>query len=289
MAQKNVRQQQSSKISRSKAKKQRMRTIRRSLIALSACAFVAILITASIWVQNNRIIDKTHQMLAASSMNASRDAGLRVRHIYIDGREKTPQAAVLSALGVNLGGSLLELSPADAKARLESISTIREASIERVLPDTVRVVLEERKPVAIWQNKKVLHVIDKDGIILKGEDAKNYPKLMLFVGEGAPTKTAELLAMLAAHPQLHKQVTAAVRIADRRWNLRMSNGVTLMLPEDDANKALDKFAKIEQDQEVLEKPILSVDMRLPERIFIKLTPENVARRKPKAQGSRTET
>jgi cell division protein FtsQ len=289
MAQKKTREKQLVKISRSKAKRQRMQTIRRWLLATASLCILASLITIGLWIQHNQIVSKASQALASTSMNATRQAGLRVRNIYIDGREKTSQAAILSALGVQLGGSLLALNPAQAKERLEEISTIRQASIERILPDTIHVTLEERTPVAIWQNKQVLHLIDKDGIVLEGEDAKKYKHLMLFVGEGAPIRATELMHMLSSQPELEKQVTAAIRIGDRRWNLRLKNGVNLLLPEEDTEKAWEKLAELEKNQSVLEKPIVAIDMRLPERIFIRLTPENVARRIPKARGPRTET
>lgn len=289
MAQKQTRQKQSTKISRSKAKRQRIQAIRRSMFALGIFCVIASVIVAGIWITQNQIISKATHAISTSSLHASREAGLRVRNIYIDGREKTPQASILAALGVTLGGSMLELSPIEAKQRLEGISTIRQASVERILPDTVHVTIEERKPVAIWQNKQILRLIDKDGVVLEGENAKNYSHLMLFIGEGAPTKATELLKMLSSQPELEKQVSAAIRINDRRWNLRMKNGINLMLPEEDAEKAWEQFAKIEKDQTILEKPVLAIDMRLPERVFIKLTPENVLRRTPKARGSRTET
>ena len=47
-----------------------------------------------------------------------------------------------------------------------------------------------------------------------------------------------LLDMLASEPDLAARVTAAVRVGDRRWNLRIDNAIDVLLPEDDAGRRL---------------------------------------------------
>lgn len=294
MAQQTTRQKQSTKILREREQRMKRRLVRR-WVAGGACALVlAGLASGGIWIKEQQIVEKTSDMVAQSFMQATRDAGLRVRNIYIQGRQKTDQAQVLEALGTGLGGPLLEVSLEDARARLEAISTVHHASVERVFPDTLKVTLQERQPVAIWQYKQQLQLVDAEGKVLEGEDPKSYPKLMVVVGEGAPSHAKALMDALAKQPEIEKNVAAAVRIGDRRWNLKMNGGVSVMLPEDGEADALQKLVKMQQEQSILQKSITAIDMRLQERIFIKLTPESMQRRlpdakKPQGQGPRTET
>ena len=71
---------------------------------------------------------------------------------------------------------------------------------------------------------------------------------------------------------------AYIRVADRRWDLRLENGVTIRLPETEPVEALAEIARMDREQGLLSRDIASVDMRLEDRIVIKLTPDALARR-----------
>ena len=51
--------------------------------------------------------------------------------------------------------------------------------------------------------------------------AKIAGQVPLVVGDGAPKAAAVLLDLLASMPELQNRMVAAVRVGDRRWNLRM--------------------------------------------------------------------
>ncbi len=292
MAQQTTRQKQSRKIRKDREKRVKLRVVRRWAMLAALGAVLVVIASGGMWIKQHNVIERITVAASQAMWDVTREGGLRVRNIYIEGRQKTDQIAVLKALGVGLGGSLLQVSLEDARAQMEAISTVRRASVERVFPDTLKVTLQERQPIAIWQSKQKLFLVDDEGKILEGEDPKAYPHLMVVVGLGAPEKAKDLLALLAKEPELDKQVMAAVRVGERRWNLKFNGGVNVMLPEEGEEAALHKLAKMQQEQSIFQKSITAIDMRLQERIFIKLTPESMQRRLPEAhkpQGPRTET
>ncbi|MBO6784737.1 MAG: cell division protein FtsQ, partial [Alphaproteobacteria bacterium] len=63
----------------------------------------------------------------------------------------------------------------------------------------------------------------------------DYP---LIVGEGAPAHAAQLLDLLHAYPAVASATEAAVRVSQRRWNLRLRTGIDVRLPEQDIPVAL---------------------------------------------------
>ena len=70
------------------------------------------------------------------------------------------------------------------------------------------------------------------------------PDLPLVVGEGAGKNAADLFETLKPFDSVTKQMVAALRVGDRRWTLKLSSGVDIMLPDDgvaDALKTLIKF------------------------------------------------
>jgi cell division protein FtsQ len=63
------------------------------------------------------------------------------------------------------------------------------------------------------------------------------------------------------------------RVADRRWTLTFDNGVKLHLPEQDLGRAWAKFAQLERNQGLLDRDIAVVDLRLPDRLVVRLSPD----------------
>ena len=142
--------------------------------------------------------------------------------------------------------------------------------MRRVWPDRIYVRVVERTPVAIWQNEGELAVIDRDGHTISGEDVTRFTSLPLVVGKGAESAAAALLDLLAQQPTLRDHVKAAVRVGERRWNLRLDNGVEVRLPEEGAQTALAELVRLAREQDILSRDIKAIDLRFPDRLIVKL-------------------
>ena len=103
--------------------------------------------------------------------------------------------------------------------------------------------------------------------------------LVTLVGDDAPKGAPELLALLATEPQLERRVTAAIRVGERRWNLQMDNGIDVRLPETDIGAAWTQLAQLERDQKVLGRDVVTIDLRLPDRFVIRVSPDQVRKGK----------
>src|SRR3546814_15048721 len=70
-------------------------------------------------------------------------------------------------------------------------------------------------------------------------------------------------------------MTDAVWIGGRRWDIRFRSGETLALPEGDAAaiRALKLFAKLDGAQGLLKRGFVRFDMRLPDKLVIRVTDE----------------
>jgi len=198
--------------------------------------------------------------------------GFKVEHVYLEGRRYTALADITQAIGVRTDDPILAFSLPAIRARLEAIPRIRYAEVARVLPDQLHIHVVEREPIAVWQNEGKLHLIDTDGVVMEYIDPAQYSQLLLVVGEDAPSHAHELLSALTQEPELYKNVVSASRIGERRWNIRFKNGVELKLPEAHSTEAWQSFARMEREQHLLERAVKSVDMRLSDRVFIKLAP-----------------
>jgi cell division protein FtsQ len=206
-------------------------------------------------------------------LEASAAFGLTVADIRVEGRETTDRQTILDALGAGPGTPILAVSPRRAKERLEALSWVRSAVIERRLPDTIYVRLVERKPLALWQHNGKIELIDGEGGVIPVPRLDRFAKLPMVVGPDAATHAAALLAMLASEPDLAGRVTAAVRVGGRRWNLRIDNAVDVLLPADAPAAAWAELAGLERSSAVLKRNVQAVDLRLPDRLVLRINPE----------------
>lgn len=207
-----------------------------------------------------------NQMLAWSGQ-----AGFRIDDIFVEGRSRTPREQLLSALGVKRGDAILAVDLAAAQKRIEGIPWVRSAAIERRLPNELHILITERSPIALWQNKGRYFLVDRDGQIV-GDQIDDYANLPLTVGEGAPDHAAELVGLLEGEPSLRNRVKAAVWVGERRWNLmldRTPDGIEVRLPEEEPEAALHDLARLDAEQSLLERQLSVIDMRLPDRLVLR--------------------
>lgn len=199
-------------------------------------------------------------------------SGLRVSNVVIEGRANTPEPLLRAAIGVSKGDPIMGFSVEQARARIESLSWVEHATVERRLPGTVVVYLQERRPFAIWQNNGKFRLVDRAGQVVN-QDIAQFRNLPQIVGEGAPAAAAKLLDALAERPALAEKVVAAVRVGERRWNLRVRSGADVMLPEGHEIAAMDRLMQLEQDHSLLERPLAAIDMRLGDRLVLRPRPD----------------
>ena len=226
----------------------------------------------------------------AQAHNAIALAGFTVENLDIVGREHADEEVILAALGVGSGGSLFAVDADSAQRRLEQIPWIERARILRLLPSTLHVELVERQPFAIWQEKGKLHLIDEKGRKLAPLGERSRDDFLLVVGEGANKSAKELSEQLKDFAGLRQRLRAAIRVADRRWTLKLQNGLEVKLPEHGVVAALHRLDELEREGRVLSADISALDLRLSDRITLRLTDEAAARRKdPKAQKAQQDT
>jgi cell division protein FtsQ len=66
-------------------------------------------------------------------------------------------------------------------------------------------------------------------------------------------------------------VRAGVLISERRWNIVLAEAIEIMLPEKDAAAALARVAEIDEESGLLSRDIAAIDLRLPDKLVVRLT------------------
>lgn len=198
-------------------------------------------------------------------------AGFRITAVAINGRKQLTQDEVLAIGGVNGRSSLLFLDAAAVRDKLKSNPWIADATVLKLYPGQLQIDIVERATFALWQQDGRLSVIADDGAVLEPYVSRRFISLPLVVGKGAETRAKDFLALLARYPQVHAATKAAIFVGERRWNLRLKDGLDIRLPEHEVGHALAALSKLDKEDRLFSRDIVAVDMRLPDRLTVQLS------------------
>lgn len=214
----------------------------------------------------------------AVTMFVARATGATVTSIVVEGAVYTGKDEMQEALGLGKGDSLVGFDAGKARARIEKLPWVRLASVDRELPATVKVMVYEHVPLARVVSEGAIWVVNQEGKGIVQDGDNRFAGLPLLQGDGAATSAGALFATLSAWPQLISQLREAKFVGHRRWDLRFVSGVVVQLPEETANygpgAALPILAKLEETRHVLTLNAGEVDLRLPDKVVLRL-PDNV--------------
>ena len=204
-------------------------------------------------------------------------SGFVLAGVDVEGRKILTDGEILEALGTRPGQSLVFLDVTAARERLMQNPLVIEASVRKLYPDRVAVTVKEREPYALWQHGEKMSVIAQDGTVIEGAEGGRFTDLPMLVGSGAEISAKSILSALEPYPELRKNIYAVVRVGDRRWNLRLTNGMDVKLPQDGMDKALAAFVKLDASSQLSGRDITEVDLRLPDRATVRLSDDAAAK------------
>lgn len=196
---------------------------------------------------------------------------LQVQHVYIIGRTQTKPAHIEHITQPLINQPILHLSLRNIQQQLISALNTDRIIVKRVLPHTLIIAIDERIPVAIWQNENQHFLLDKEGQILTMQ-AYALPqsvKLPLILGSQAPLHLSHLLQTLQTQATLYSEVKIAQFVGNRRWDLYFHNQTKLLLPEKNFEDSWTQFAHLNKKFGLLDKSLEYIDLRVPYRMIIK--------------------
>jgi len=203
---------------------------------------------------------------------AANTAGFRITSVMLSGNVHVTREEVLAIAGVTGTRSLLFLDVATVRERLKTNPWIADATVLKLYPGELQLSIAERKAFALWQKDGRVSVIADDGTVLDPYIAPTLARLPLVVGRGAETRAKAFLALLDRYPAIRDQVRASILVGERRWNLRLRNGLDIRLPETEAASALERLVMLERESKLTTRDISAIDMRLSDRVTVRLSP-----------------
>jgi cell division protein FtsQ len=222
------------------------------------------------------VVKGDHVATVTAALRDARDSaanavGFRITAIALAGNHHVSREEVLASAGITGTTSLLFLDVGEARERLKTNPWIADATVLKLYPGELQIGIKEREAFALWQKDGRVAVIADDGTVLEPYVAPRLLRLPLVVGAGAETRAKEFLALLEPYPTLREFVRAAVLVGERRWNLRLNNGIDIELPETGAATALAQLVALDREKNLITRDIAVIDLRLPDRITVRLS------------------
>jgi cell division protein FtsQ len=209
--------------------------------------------------------------LADARDAVAKAAGFRIAAIALSGNRQITREEILATAGVTGRKSLVFFDVDAARTKLKTNPWIADATVLKLYPDRLQISIVEREPFALWQINGKVSVVAADGTVLEPYVARRFTGLPFVVGRGAQLRAKAFLVELDRFPDVRTQVRAAILVAERRWNLRLKNGIDVRLPAENVAGALARLVALDSEKKLLSRDIVAVDLRLTDRVTVRLS------------------
>ncbi|MDP3371652.1 MAG: cell division protein FtsQ/DivIB [Candidatus Paracaedibacteraceae bacterium] len=257
---------------RIRAKRNRSQVLSWFIAATLIALTVAIAVSVAFGLPQKLYISTKDRLILFSGQ-----VGLDVRDVFVEGRKNASLDIVMSAVQVATKTPILLYDIEAIRDNLLKIDWIKTAIVQRRLPNLLYIRIIEREPIALWQQKGKHLLVDKEGVVIKSPIREVFSTLPLVAGINAPAHTPKLVELLHKFPTVMKHLTAMIRIRERRWDLTLDKTIVIKLPEEGLEDALARLSKLIDARKIIADDVLSVDLRLPKQVIMRLTPEAAVR------------
>jgi len=236
------------------------------LVKLSVVVLICLFIFTDLF-QNAK------KQILDSFYSFSSSYGFTFQKVDIAGNKNMSTDDITTSLGIQVGDPIFALNMSDIKSRLEENVWVKDVIIERRLPSTISIFVNERTPIAIWQFQQKLYLIDLEGNrITKYKNQSNnndFGELLHVVGSDANIYAQNLLNALAPYQELKSKIIYAVRHGKRRWDIILDQKITVKMPEDNSTHAYEYLYKMYDSGKLFDQNYKTVDLRDSEKYYIK--------------------
>ncbi len=170
---------------------------------------------------------------------------LDVRKVEVVGTQRSSESLITLTADVPPGTPLARVDTRGVMSRIAQLPVVHDVAVQRVWPHTLRIVIDERTPVAVVQSGSALRLVDADGVAFASVSSapRNVPLLDVDLDLVPPTHLAAGLAVIDGLPPNLARKVASVTVGspdDVRLNLR-SGAVVVW---GDASQPIEKSAVV---------------------------------------------
>ncbi|EEE36514.1 cell division protein FtsQ [Rhodobacteraceae bacterium KLH11] len=195
-----------------------------------------------------------------------------VNLMAIDGAGAGLSEDIRAVVPLDFPLSSWDLDVEQIRDTVTDLDPVKSATV-RIRPGGIlQVDVVERQPVIVWRTRGGIELLDETGAHVERIAARgDHAELPLIAGKGADKHVPEALRILTTARSLGDRVRGLVRVGERRWDLVLDRNQRIMLPTDRPVRALEHVLAVNEVQDLLERDVAAVDMRLGQRPTIRMT------------------
>lgn len=234
--------------------------------------FTVTLALASGFLANDQRRDALNLFIAEMRASIQERPEFMVNLMAVDGAGADLAEDIREVVPIDFPISSFDLDIDRIRDTIAGLDPVKTVSV-RIRPGGIlQVDVAERQPAVVWRTHEGVELLDETGARVGDlESRADRADLPLIAGEGADTQVVEALALLAAAHPLGDRLRGLVRIGNRRWDVVLDRGQTIQLPETRPVRALERVIALGQAQDLLERDVAVVDMRLGERPTVRMS------------------
>lgn len=235
---------------------QRRIQVHRLLVILRTCALVAAVLFGGLWVWRHT---RSNERFA-------------VRTIELVGAKHTPKEALDRATQRYVGLNLFQIDIDRVQRDLSGVGWVRGIDIEKQVPDTLRIKITERTPVALVRIDERLMYVDEEGAAFAelsprvGDD--DLPLIVDARGAELARSVELLLTLKQRDRELYSRISEVWPIPPRGFALfdRQLGAVVYANAEDISTKYRNLYAVLRAEND---PRIEYADLRFADRVIVK--------------------
>jgi cell division septal protein FtsQ len=194
--------------------------------------------------------------------------GFSLKKIYVIGKYNLKEKDILDIAKLIKGQSIFDINLNEVYNNLLLNEWIKNVQIKRTLPNSIEIKIEEKKPLAILQTKLGNKLITEDGSVISIANTHLFKnKLPIIIGENANQKAFLIIDILKQNSDLYKNVWSISYLNNRRWNIHLNQGITILLPQFNPKKAWETIDLLHKKYKIFDLGLTEIDLRNHNKIF----------------------
>lgn len=237
---------------------QRRIRVQRVLGVLGHIAVVTTVITIAAWLY----------------LRAQSDTRFALKSIEVTGAVQTSRAAIDSVTKAYAGTNLFRLDIARLQNDLRRLPWVSRVEIEKKLPDTLRVRVVERVPVALLDDDSTLRYVDERGVAFANLSPAVGDRDLPIIRDASGAELTRAVAFVdtlrSRDPQIFSRISEVRPVAPRGFALfDRELGAQVFVNEDDLSTKWRDFYAVARAERLGPHSIEYADLRFGDRIVIK--------------------
>jgi len=232
----------------------------------------AMLVAGGWYVSDAQRIETLRDAISETRASIEHRPEFMVNLMRIDNVSQEVADDIREITAIDFPISSFDLKLADLRQRIEELDAVASANLSIRTGGILDVAVVERLPAIIWRGRDELDLLDATGhrvSALSGRKAR--PDLFLIAGDGADVAVPEALRLFATAAPIIARVRGLLRVGERRWDVILDRQQRIMLPEIGAVSALDRVLALDEMDDLLNRDLSVVDMRIAKRPVLRLS------------------